>query len=132
MVMYIKRWQYRILWGTIFLVWCDVVLDPAATEMGFWSWEISEGFYNVPWHNFLGWIFSSAGAFALWELLPISMPYSQYTGRNICMFSGLLSLAFWTGMNIWLGFWIPVLAGLILIIVGYTIGYTSSVGVRTS
>ena len=131
-VMYIKRWQYRIFWGTVILVWCDIVLDPAATELGFWSWEISEGFYNVPWHNFAGWIFSSAGAFGVWELLNPSWELSHNAGRKILMFSGLLSLSFWTIMNIWLGFWIPVLAGLLLMLMGYIAGYTSSVGIRTS
>lgn len=131
-VLYIKRWQYRILWGTIILVWCDIVLDPAATELGFWSWKISEGFYNVPWHNFAGWILSSAGAFSIWELLKPSSELSHKTGRKIFMFSGLLSVIFWTVMNTWLGFWIPALAGVILLMVCYIAGYTFSVGVRTS
>jgi len=42
----------------------DLVLDPAAVALGFWTYE-SGSYYGVPWLNFAGWVLSATVATAL-------------------------------------------------------------------
>ena len=53
-----KRWR-RVVVTALFVVAMDVVLDPAAVELGFWSYVGSHWFHEVPLKNFLGWVFSA-------------------------------------------------------------------------
>ncbi|MDY7082543.1 MAG: carotenoid biosynthesis protein, partial [Halobacteria archaeon] len=46
--------------GAGFVVLLDIVLDPGAVALGFWSWENPGVFYGVPLVNFAGWALSAS------------------------------------------------------------------------
>lgn len=39
----------------------DLVLDPVAQHVGYWSWDNPGEFFGVPWDNFLGWLLIVGG-----------------------------------------------------------------------
>ncbi|MGI8730489.1 MAG: carotenoid biosynthesis protein [Solirubrobacteraceae bacterium] len=47
----------------------DVFLDPRMVREGYWSWPEGGRYEGVPASNFLGWLATSAGVFAVWTLL---------------------------------------------------------------
>ncbi len=91
----------------------DVVLDPAAVRLGFWHWDTPGFFYGVPLVNFLGWLLTGfVGASILHYLWG-----QKHKTTQALAYSGLAILWFWTGVNLWLGQWIPSLMGLLLSVV---------------
>ena len=44
----------------------DVFLDPRMVREGYWSWPGGGRYEDVPLSNFLGWLGTGAGVFALW------------------------------------------------------------------
>ena len=112
--------NYRNIWtriglGALLMTLFDIVLDPGATALGFWIWEINEGFYNVPWVNFLGWIVSSIIGLVIWETLlrDIKGTVPSKDAQRWMFISGFVSLIFWIGVNGWIGYWIPAIIGII-------------------
>lgn len=59
----------HILLTTALLVSIDLILDPAAVSLGFWTYEHPGFWGGVPYTNFLGWIFSGFLGSALLHLL---------------------------------------------------------------
>ncbi len=109
----IKNKMTKIISGGLIMTYFDLVLDPGATNIGFWIWEIKSGFYNVPYINFFGWILTSTLAFILWEsIYPKFSPKVQ--DQKYLLLSGIYTLVFFMGVNFWLGQIIPVILGLIL------------------
>lgn len=109
----IKNKLHKIILGGLLMTYFDLVLDPGATNIGFWIWETKTGFYNVPYVNFLGWIFTSITMFILWEFIyPKFAP--KIKDQKYLLLSGIYILAFFMGINFWLGQYIPVILGLIL------------------
>jgi len=102
-------WQ-KIALIAILLVVFDLVLDPGAVKMGFWSFENGGWYYGVPWINFAGWVFSGligAGILILIlgrfrPLLPAPMQLIQ---------SGFLTIFFWTALAGFSKMVIPTLIG---------------------
>jgi putative membrane protein len=47
------------------VVWMDVVLDPAAVALGFWTYDAAGAYYGVPLSNYAGWVLSAAVSVAL-------------------------------------------------------------------
>lgn len=107
----IKRMWLKILIGAILMTTFDLILDPGATALGFWVWEIQGWYYGVPLMNFFGWMVTSIIAFAGFYLL---FSNHKQIDNNIAYWlslSGFWSLAFWIGISAWLGFWWLVVAG---------------------
>lgn len=53
------RWRRRAavvaaLTGLAMVAW-DLVMDPLMVAGGHWVWEVSGGYFGVPWRNFFGW-----------------------------------------------------------------------------
>jgi uncharacterized membrane protein len=46
----------------------DVFLDPRMVREGYWTWPGGGRYEDVPLSNFLGWLVTGAGVFALWSL----------------------------------------------------------------
>ena len=64
-----NRWR-TILIGAVTLTLIDMVLDPGAVLLGFWSFDTGGWYYNVPWSNFAGRLVSgSVGMFLATQLL---------------------------------------------------------------
>jgi putative membrane protein len=47
------------------VLWMDVVLDPGAVALGFWTYDAAGAYYGVPLSNYLGWVLSAAVSVAL-------------------------------------------------------------------
>ncbi|MFB6268540.1 MAG: bisanhydrobacterioruberin hydratase [Halobacterium sp.] len=47
------------------VVWMDVVLDPGAVALGFWTYDAAGAYYGVPLSNYLGWVLSASVSVAL-------------------------------------------------------------------
>jgi putative membrane protein len=91
----------------------DLILDPGATALGFWIWEIDGWYYNVPLMNFFGWMVTSLLAFWGFYLL---FPKRKSLDKNITYWlslSGIWSLIFWTGIAGWLGYWYLIIGGIV-------------------
>lgn len=106
------------------LVIFDVVLDPGAVKIGFWSYEGGGGFYGVPVSNFGGWLFSGAIAgivfeiFSWWKrpLLPVP---AQLIASGFFIIFFWTALAFFAGLYWSLGLGVVILAIFAVFYVNY-------------
>lgn len=106
-----SSYQVGILFGTALTATAiDSVLDPAAVALGFWRWDTPGFYYGVPLINFVGWLFSSFLAGTLLHGL-----LRRYTLGDGVAYSGMAILFFWTLVNAWLGQWLPVCIGTVLL-----------------
>lgn len=88
----------------------DLVLDPAAVNLGFWNWQESGFFYGVPLVNFLGWLLSCfVGALILHFL------WGKKEVPEAVAYSGLAILWFWTIANVFMVQIIPAVVGFALL-----------------
>jgi putative membrane protein len=87
----------------------DVVLDPGAVALGFWTYDPAGPFYGVPWSNYAGWVVSATVAVGLLDW--------GYDRRRLLarlddcefMLDDLVSFVIlWGGINAWFGNWLPV------------------------
>jgi uncharacterized membrane protein len=67
----------------------DVFLDPRMVREGYWEWPRGGRYAGVPLSNYLGWLVTGAGVFAVWAAVDGDDPPSD----------GALALYAWT----WLG-----------------------------
>ena len=63
-----ERPSMRIPVGIALVVAVDLVLDPAAVAVGFWSFDAGGLYYGVPWSNYAGWVLSGTVAIVLVDL----------------------------------------------------------------
>jgi bisanhydrobacterioruberin hydratase len=88
----------------------DLVLDPAAVQLGFWAWEEPGFYYGVPVVNFVGWLISGfVGAtllHVLWKNTPVPKELA---------YSGLAILWFWTWANLFMLQLLPFVVGCALL-----------------
>jgi putative membrane protein len=90
----------------------DLVLDPAAVNLGFWNWQEPGFFYGVPLVNFLGWLLSCfVGAIILHYL------WGDKKVPETLSYSGLAILWFWTVANVFMLQIIPAVVGFALLYV---------------
>jgi putative membrane protein len=83
----------KILLGSAAMVALDVLIEPVAIHLGFWSW--AKG--GIPLQNYLAWGGVSAAFFALFFLLPVRRknPVARYVL--------LAQVLFFAGLNLALG-----------------------------
>ena len=107
-----KRRIYQLFGGVSLLVFSDLIIDPGAVLMHFWTYTEPGNYYSIPFTNYIGWIFSSTigGLFLFW-MLPLNnlqkMPYYS-------SFTLALGNAFWIGVTFNAAYWIPCLMGILL------------------
>ena len=98
----------RIPVAIVAVVAIDLVLDPAAVAVGFWSFDAGGGFYEVPVSNYLGWVLSGTVAVLLVE---VAFDRRQLFDRiETCPFvlDDLVSFVLlWGVINLWYANWIP-------------------------
>ncbi len=116
----------HIIIGTALLVCFDLVMDPGAVALGFWSFIHGGYYYHVPYTNFLGWVFSGAISISLIEL------YKRYTNTqpalsrissNYASLGLYFSTALWTGVAAGHRQIVPLCIGIILFIWIYRTQY---------
>jgi uncharacterized membrane protein len=64
-----RRRAVRVALAAWALTAWDVFLDPRMVREGYWIWPDGGRYEGVPASNFLGWLVTSAGVFALWALI---------------------------------------------------------------
>lgn len=90
------------------LLWSDLVLDPGAVALGYWSYAAGGAYYGVPWSNFGGWIVTGTAALAASGLQLRRAPGAP----GPCMFGSMaMTVAFYTGVTAATGQVIPALLG---------------------
>ena len=86
----------------------DLVLDPAAVALGFWSFA-EGGYYGVPPLNYAGWVLSAVVATVL---IDVAFPWAALLDRvQTCpyMLDDMVSFVLlWGGINAFYRAWVPV------------------------
>ncbi|WP_338729570.1 bisanhydrobacterioruberin hydratase [Haladaptatus sp. DJG-WS-42] len=109
----------RILAGICIVLVMDLVLDPAAVDLGFWAYVGGGAYYDVPLSNYLGWVFSATIAVSLIELGFHADRVKNRLDTCSFMLDDLVSFAIlWGVINGYFGNWIPaaLAAGFALIL----------------
>ncbi|WP_276272645.1 bisanhydrobacterioruberin hydratase [Haloarcula litorea] len=98
--------------ATVLLI--DLVLDPGAVGLGFWTYEV-EQFYGVPWSNYRGWLLSGTVAVVLFDLGFDRAGLRRRLAECEFMLDDLVSFVLlWGTVNAVYANWLPVaLAGLL-------------------
>ncbi len=98
--------QHKPLLAIFLIVLADIVIDPAATRQGYWSWfSTTNLWYGVPIQNFFGWVLSGAiGTIVVTTSKPKMTTPSSF----------LFLLFYWTWVNVFLSHLTPSLVGILL------------------
>jgi putative membrane protein len=87
----------------------DLVLDPAAVSLGFWTYDAGGAYYGVPWSNYAGWVLSATVAVGLFDLAFDTRTLVARLRSCPFMLDDLVSFVIlWGGINAYFGNWIPV------------------------
>jgi putative membrane protein len=90
------------------VVGMDLVLDPAAVSIGFWTYAAGGAYYGVPWLNYAGWTLSATVAVAV---LDGAFDRARLRRRlEACpfMLDDLVSFVIlWGAVNGYVGNWLP-------------------------
>ncbi|WP_458187396.1 bisanhydrobacterioruberin hydratase [Haladaptatus sp. NG-WS-4] len=87
----------------------DLVLDPAAVALGFWSYSAGGAYYGVPLSNYVGWVVSGVVAVGLvelgfdWRVLSAQLDQCEFMLDDMVSF-----VILWGAMNAYFTNWIPV------------------------
>lgn len=88
------RTPWLILWGALWMVALDLLIDPLASgPLGYWIWEEKGSFCGVPLVNFLGWF---AVSLILFSIFRAPWPLSEgiaHIGLSIVLFFSLIAVA---------------------------------------
>jgi bisanhydrobacterioruberin hydratase len=91
-----------------FLVLVDLLLDPMAVALGFWTWQYPGAYYAIPFSNFVGWLITGL----------IGATIIQFTSRGAqkkpdqwTLVSLQYILLFWIAAALTAGFVVPAVCG---------------------
>lgn len=103
-----SRWT-RVAGAVGVVVLVDLVLDPGAVALGFWSYAAGGAYYGVPASNFAGWVLSGAVAVTLVEasLSPAAVR-RRLRGCEFALDDFVSFLLLWGTVNAVYGQWVPV------------------------
>jgi putative membrane protein len=109
----IKSKLHRIISMTGMLLMFDLIIDPGAVALGLWIWENPGIYYEIPFTNFLGWIFSGIIAstilvYLLKEKRDDNFKYSLFSVYQLILFYTAICL-----MNLMM---IPSIIGVIFMV----------------
>jgi len=94
--------------GTVIAI--DLVLDPGAVALGFWTYDGGGAFYGVPWSNYAGWVLSATVAVLAFDLSFDRLALTDRLRETGFMLDDLVSfVVLWGWINAFFGNWIPVL-----------------------
>ncbi|WP_458206432.1 bisanhydrobacterioruberin hydratase [Haladaptatus sp. NG-SE-30] len=107
----------RLLASLAVVLVIDLVLDPAAVALGFWSYSAGSVYYGVPLSNYVGWLVSGTVAVGLVELGFDWRAIRERLDRCEFMLDDMVSFVIlWGAMNAYFTNWIPVVvAGLLFV-----------------
>jgi putative membrane protein len=105
----------------------DLVLDPGAVALGFWTYDLAAvpldawpydapgDFYGVPLSNFAGWVLSATVAVATldrafaWDAMKRRLASCRFMLDDLVSF-----VILWGGINAYFGQWLPVALAVLL------------------
>jgi len=95
------------------VVGMDVVLDPGAVALGFWSFE--EAFsYGVPLSNYAGWTLSAVVSVVLLDIsFDRDALLSRLEGCDFMLDDMVSFVILWGGVNLWFGNLLPALVAVV-------------------
>ncbi|ELY67527.1 bisanhydrobacterioruberin hydratase [Natrinema versiforme] len=104
----------RLLAAIATVIAVDLVLDPAAVAIGFWTYVPPGGYYGVPASNYWGWLLSGTVAVVLVELAFDRAPLLERVRTCEFALDDLVSFVLlWGAINALYGNWLPAgVAGL--------------------
>jgi putative membrane protein len=114
----LEKIYWRIPMVIMLVLLLDVILDPAAVSLGFWSYSEGGAFYGVPISNFLGWILSASVTVCVLDyvfesnLLKERLDSCEYILDDLVSFTLM-----WTSVNVIYQNWVSVLCSVILLII---------------
>ncbi|MWV64749.1 carotenoid biosynthesis protein [Halorubrum sp. JWXQ-INN 858] len=100
-------WWLRLLVVIAAVVTMDVVLDPGAVALGFWTFG-GGAFYGVPLSNYAGWVLSATVAVvALDRAFDVTALRERLTGCEFMLDDMVSFVILWGGINLWFGNYVP-------------------------
>ena len=100
------------------VVTMDLVLDPGAVALGFWSWTDPGGYYGVPAQNYVGWVLSGVVAVAVLTASFDADALADRLERCEYVLDDLISFGiFWGLVNLYFGNYVPVALAVALLAV---------------
>lgn len=87
----------------------DLVLDPGAVALGFWTYDAAGAYHGVPWTNFAGWLLSATVAVATleWAFARSSLR-DRLESCEFVLDDVVSFVVLWGAINAFFGQWVPV------------------------
>jgi putative membrane protein len=105
-----------------FVLLIDLILDPAAVGVGFWSYA-DGGYYGVPWTNYAGWLLSAGVAVTTLDVGVDRLALAERLAACPYLLDDAVSfVVLWGTINAALGHWLPVAFALSIGLVLYRHG----------
>ncbi len=105
----------RLLSTIATVIAVDLVLDPGAVALTFWTYDTGGAFYGVPWSNYTGWVLSATVAVLAFDLSFDRLALTERLRNTEFMLDDLVSfVVLWGSINAYFGNWIPVLVAGVL------------------
>jgi len=103
-----SRWvRLPVVAATVVAV--DLVLDPGAVALGFWSYDGGGAFYGVPWSNYRGWVLSATVAVAAFDWgLDRDALLARLESCPFMLDDMVSFVVLWGAVNAAFGNWVPV------------------------
>ena len=108
---YTRKIAQFILTASVFNLLVDLVIDPAAVHIGFWSYIEGGIYFGVPLSNFLGWLITGAIYSAIFYVISGEDSLPLPSGVSVSL---IWILSFWTGYLMLSKLYIPTIIGVIL------------------
>jgi putative membrane protein len=108
----IQNYSFSLI-TSFFMMLVDMVIDPAAVSIGFWSYNITGFYYGVPLSNFIGWFFTGYIYAMIFYFLSGKDFFPLPIGTS---FSLIFILSFWIGYLLIVKLYIPSLIGIIILL----------------
>ena len=93
----------------------DLVLDPGAVALGFWSYAAGGVYYGVPVQNYLGWMLSATVTVVIldyvfpWDALRRRLAACEFMLDDLVSF-----VVLWGSINAYFGQWVPAALAVLL------------------
>ena len=104
----LRKHPLFFLFCGLYLMAIDLLLDPAAVKLGFWTYQYGSAYYDVPLQNFGGWVMTGTLASVVW-MFAYKRPISGALISTL-----FLTCAFWSSVCFFKGLYIPAAIGAVL------------------
>ncbi len=104
----LRKHPLFFLFCGIYLMAIDLLLDPAAVKLGFWTYQYGSAYYGGPLQNFGGWVMTGTLASIVWTFAFRRQIVAPLVSTLF------LTCAFWSSVCFFKGLYIPAVIGGIL------------------